>query len=77
MSESDEEEVLEDYFALKQVRWVNTIHEFREEEYEGESLLIARALQEIRKDPGSSIERAKIWRRKRQIRKFFQRDVLL
>ena len=47
IAESDNEEVSENYFALEHIFRVNVIREFREEEYEGESLLIGKVLQEI------------------------------
>ena len=47
ITDSDNEEVSEDYFASEHICRVNVIREFREEEYEGESLMIGKVLQEI------------------------------
>ena len=45
-TDSDNEEVSEDYFASEHICRVNVFREFREEEYEGESLMIGKMLQE-------------------------------
>ena len=45
MVELEEEEVLEDYFASENIFGVCGICEFREEEYEGETLQFRRMLQ--------------------------------
>ena len=53
IAESDNEEVSEDYIASKHIICrVNLIQEFREEEYEGESLMIGKVLQEIEESSG-------------------------
>ena len=46
ITESDNEEVSEDYFASEHICRVSVIREFRETEYEGESLMIGKMLQE-------------------------------
>ena len=48
IGESDNEEVSEDYFASEIICRVNVVREFREEEYEGESLMIGNMLEEIK-----------------------------
>ena len=45
VTQSEEDEVPEDYFTLENVCRVYVIHEVREEEYEGETLQIERMLQ--------------------------------
>ena len=47
ITESDNEEVSENYFTSEHICLVNIIQEFREEEYEGESLLTGKVLQRI------------------------------
>ena len=47
IAESDNEEVSENYFTSEHICLVNIIQEFREEEYEGESLLTGKVLQRI------------------------------
>ena len=47
ITDSDNEEVSEDYFASEHICRVNAIQEFREEEYEGERFMIGKMLQEI------------------------------
>ena len=46
ITESDNEEVSENYFVSEHICRVNVIRKFREEEYEGESLMIGKMLQE-------------------------------
>ena len=48
IAEFDNEEVSKDYFASEHISRVNIIREFREEEYEGESLMIGNMLEEIK-----------------------------
>ena len=48
ITDFDNEEVSEDYFASEHICRVHAIQEFREEEYEGESLMIGNMLEEIK-----------------------------
>jgi hypothetical protein len=64
ITESDNKEVSEEYFASEHICWVSVIREFRETEYEGESLMI-------------NIEAAEIQSKKRQVRKFFLENGLI
>ena len=65
ITESDNEEVSEDYFASEHICRVDVIQEFREEEYEGESLLIGKVLQEIEESSDDKEKRAEIRSKKR------------
>ena len=56
---------------------MNVIRELREEEYEGEILLIGKVLQEIKESSDIIETRAKIRRKKRQVRKFFLNNGLI
>ena len=77
IAESDNEEGSEDYFASEHICRVNIIQEFREEEYEGESLMIGKVLQEIEESTNDKGRRAEIRRKKRQVQKFFLENGLL
>ena len=48
IGKSDNEEVSEDYFASEHICRVNVIKEFREDEYEGETLMIGRCYKRSR-----------------------------
>ena len=48
IAKSDNEEVSEDYFASEHICRVNVLREFREEEYEGESLMIGKCYKRSR-----------------------------
>ena len=72
--ESDNEDASED---LEHMCRINVIWEFREEEYEGEILLIGKALQDIKGYPRRNKGRANTQRKKRQVRKFFVNSGLL
>jgi hypothetical protein len=50
ITESDNEEVPEDYFASEHICQVSVMRKFRETEYEGESLMIAKMLQHYNKN---------------------------
>ena len=65
IAESDNEEVSENYFASEHICRVNVIREFREEEYEGESLLIGKVLKEIAESSANKDKRAEIRSKKR------------
>ena len=60
IAESDNKEVSEDYFASEHICRVNVIQEFREEEYEGESLMIGKVLQEIEDSSDDKEKRSEI-----------------
>ena len=77
VAELGEEELFEDYYTSEHMYRMNVIWEFREEEYEGESLHIKNALQEIKREPSNNEERTDNQRKKRQVRKFFLKDNLL
>ena len=77
ITESDNEEVSEDYFASEHICRVNVIREFREEEYEGETLMIGKMLQEVEDSTNDKERRAEIRRKKRQVQKFFLENGLI
>ena len=77
ITESDNEEVSEDYFASEHICRVHVIREFREEEYEGETLMIGKMLQEVEDSTNDKGRRAEIRRKKRQVQKFFLENGLL
>jgi hypothetical protein len=77
VTESDNEEVPEDYFASEHICRVSEIRKFRETEYEGESLMIGKMLQEIEESSGDKAKTAEIRSKKRQVRKFFLEDGLI
>ena len=56
---------------------MNVIREFRGEEYEGESLMIGKMLQEIEESTNDKDRRAEIRSKKRQVRKFFLNNGLI
>ena len=56
---------------------VNVIREFREEEYEGESLMIGKELQEIEESLDNKEKRAEIRSKTWQVRKFFLKNGLI
>ena len=59
ITESDNEEVSEDYFASEHICRVDVIREFQEEEYEVESLMIGNLLQEIEESSDNKEKRAR------------------
>ena len=75
--ESDNEEVSKDYFTSEHICWMNIIREFREDKYEGESLLIGKVLQEIEESLNNKEKKAEIRRKKRQVRMFFLNNGLI
>ena len=77
ITESDNEEVSEDYFASEHICRGKVIKEFREEEYEGESLMIGKMVQDIEDSTNNKERRAEIRRKKRQIQKFFLENGLI
>ena len=77
ITESDNEEVSEDYFASEHICRVNVIREFREAEYEGESLLIRKVLQDIDESSDNKEKRAEIRSKMWQVRKFFLKNGLI
>ena len=77
IAESDNEEVSEDYFASEHICRVSVMREFRETEYEGESLMIGKMLQEIEDSTNDKERRAEIRRTKRQVQKFFLENGLI
>ena len=64
ITESDNEEISEDYFASEQICRVSVLREFRETEYEGESLMIRKVLQEIEESSDDKENKADIRRKK-------------
>ena len=62
ITESDNEDFFEEYFASEHI-----IQEFREAEYEGESLLIGKVLREIEESSNNNEKRAEIRSKKRQV----------
>ena len=77
VTESDNEDVLEDYFSSERVVRVSTIQEFREEEYEGDSLRIGRMLSELEGASNNTGGRDRSRDMKRLVHKFFLSDGLL
>ena len=77
VAESDDEEVSEDIFASEYTCQVSMIQGFHEDEYERETLLIGRTLQELDQTPINNQGRADIQRKMRQVQKFFLNDGLL
>ena len=77
ITESDNEEVSEGYFASEHICRVDVIREFREEEYEVESLMIDKMLQEIKESSDDKEKRAEIRSKKRHVRKFFLKNGLI
>ena len=77
IAEFENEEVSKNYFASEHICRVNVIREFREEEYEGESLMIGKVLQEIEESSDDKEKRAEIRRKKRQVQKFFLKNGLI
>ena len=69
IAESDNEEISENYFTSKHIYRVNVIREFREGEYDGESLMIRKVLQEIEESSDNKEKRAEIRSKKRQVHK--------
>ena len=70
ITDSDNEEVSEYYFSSEHICRVNVIREFREEEYEGESLMILKVLQEIEESSDDKENTNEIRRKKRQVENF-------
>jgi hypothetical protein len=74
VSDSDNEDVPQDFFTSKFTGRVDAIQEFRVEDYEGESLRIGKTIQELEQEkgqPDNKERRTETQRKKQQIRKFF------
>jgi hypothetical protein len=80
VSNSDNEEVPEDFFTSEFTCRVDAIREFRVEDYEGKSLRIRKTIQAFEQEkghPDNKERRIEIQRKKQQIRKFFLNEGLL
>ena len=64
IAESDNEEVSENYFSSEHICRVSIMLEFRETEYEGESLMTRKVLQEIKESSDDKENKADIRRKK-------------
>ena len=71
ITKSDNEEVSENYFTLEHICRVNIIQEFREEEYERESLMIGKVIKDIEESSDNKEKKSAIRSKKRQVWKFF------
>jgi hypothetical protein len=70
VSDSDNEEVPKDFFTSEFTCQVDAIREFRVEDYEGESLMIGKTIQELEQEkghPDNKERRTEIYKKKRQI----------
>jgi hypothetical protein len=80
VSDSDNEDVPQDFFTSEFTCRVDAIREFRVEDYEGESIRIGKTIQELEQEKGqphNKERRTEIQRTKQQIRKFFLNEGLL
>ena len=77
ITESDNEEVSKNYFTSRHICRVNVIQEFWEADYEEESMMIGKVLQEIEESPNNKEKRVEIRIKKRQVWKFFLNNGLI